>query len=76
VFIFPFFILGTIQLQRRQKIALCGVFSLGLITIVMSLTRFIKVAFATSDSYIDDATGSKFTAERIDTLRMDLYIRD
>jgi hypothetical protein len=60
VFVIPFSILKDLKLRMRQKVALCGVFSLGLVTIVVSLIRYIKIAFATENNYIDDATGSKF----------------
>jgi hypothetical protein len=61
VFVLPFFLLPSLKLRGRQKLALCGIFSLGLITIIISLTRFIKVAFPQGDNFIDDASGSKFT---------------
>jgi hypothetical protein len=64
VFVIPFFILKNLKLRMRQKVALCGVFSLGLVTILVSLVRFIKVAFATENNYIDDATGSKYSNVR------------
>lgn len=57
VFILPFFIIGRLKLRRRQKIALCGVFSLGLITIATSLARFI--VYTVTDYNVDDASGSK-----------------
>lgn len=56
VFIFPFFILNCLKLRRRQKIALCGVFSLGAITMAISLARF--VVYTVTDYNVDDATGS------------------
>jgi hypothetical protein len=57
VFIIPFFIIKCLKLRRRQKIALCGVFSLGLITISISLARFI--VYTVTDYSVDDASGSK-----------------
>ncbi|KAF2448171.1 hypothetical protein P171DRAFT_207180 [Karstenula rhodostoma CBS 690.94] len=61
LFILPFFIIHCIKLRKRQKIALCGVFSLGLITIAISLARFIVYA---GDYNIDDASGNLWcTAE-------------
>lgn len=57
VFILPFFIITCLNLHMRQKIALCGVFSLGLITMVLSLSRFIK--FMQMTATLDDAAGSK-----------------
>ncbi|KAH4101213.1 hypothetical protein HBI25_157810 [Parastagonospora nodorum] len=62
VFILPFFIISCLQLRKRQKFALCGIFSLGLITIVLSLTRFI--VFQVSTELVDDASGNLwYTAE-------------
>lgn len=40
VFILPFFLLPNLQLRHRQKLSVFGIFSLGLITIIMSVTRF------------------------------------
>lgn len=57
VFILPFFIINCLKLRKRQKIALCGVFSLGLITIAISLARFI--VYTVTDYNVDDAAGSK-----------------
>jgi hypothetical protein len=59
VFIIPFFIISCLQLRKRQKIGLCCVFSLGLINIVLSLTRFI--IFKSNTDIVDDASGSKYT---------------
>lgn len=61
VFILPFFIVTCLKLRKRQKVALCGVFSLGLITIVISLARFL--VYTVSDYSLDDASGSKRIAE-------------
>jgi hypothetical protein len=58
--VLPFFILPSLNLRGRQKVALSGVFSLGLITIIISLIRFIKVAFPADDGFTDFAFGSKF----------------
>ncbi|OAL05591.1 hypothetical protein IQ06DRAFT_289715 [Phaeosphaeriaceae sp. SRC1lsM3a] len=64
LFILPFFFLRVLKLHRCQMVSLCGVFSLGLITMAISLSRFIKVAFATDGSLIDDASGNLwYTAE-------------
>lgn len=57
VFTLPFFIINCLKLRKRQKIALCGVFSLGLITIVISVARFI--VYTVTDYNVDDASGSK-----------------
>ncbi|KAJ9651201.1 hypothetical protein H2198_009503 [Neophaeococcomyces mojaviensis] len=62
LFCLPFFVLNCLQLRRRQKIGLIGVFSLGLITICISLARFI--AYTATDYGIDDADGNAWcTAE-------------
>jgi hypothetical protein len=58
VFVLPFFILNCLKLRKRQKVALCGVFSLGIITLIISLARFI-VYTDSSDYSLDDASGSK-----------------
>ncbi|ORY12946.1 hypothetical protein BCR34DRAFT_281500 [Clohesyomyces aquaticus] len=61
LFIIPFFIVNCLKLRRRQKIGLIGVFSLGLITMAISLGRFIVYA---ADYNIDDASGNAWcTAE-------------
>jgi hypothetical protein len=57
VFALPFFIINCLKLRRRQKIGLVGVFSLGLITIVISLSRFI--VYTATNYTVDDADGSK-----------------
>jgi hypothetical protein len=57
VFCLPFFIINCLKLRRRQKLGLVGVFSLGLITMIISLARFI--AYTVTDYGIDDASGSK-----------------
>ncbi|KAF9697424.1 hypothetical protein EKO04_004622 [Ascochyta lentis] len=62
LFILPFFIISCLKLRKRQKIALCGVFSLGLITIAISLARFI--VYTVTDYNVDDASGNLWcTAE-------------
>jgi hypothetical protein len=57
VFALPFFIINCLKLRRTQKIGLVGVFSLGLITMAISLSRFI--AYTASNYDIDDASGSE-----------------
>ena len=57
VFGLPFFIINCLKLRRRQKIGLVGVFSLGLITIVISLSRFI--VYTATEYTVDDASGSR-----------------
>ncbi|KAF3007505.1 hypothetical protein E8E13_005560 [Curvularia kusanoi] len=62
LFILPFFIINCLKLRKRQKIALCGVFSLGLITMAISLGRLI--IYAATDYSVDDASGNLWcTAE-------------
>ncbi|KAM3087783.1 hypothetical protein ACMFMG_001854 [Clarireedia jacksonii] len=62
LFCLPFFIINCLKLQRRQKLALIGVFSLGIITMAISLARFI--AYTTTNYDIDDASGNTWcTAE-------------
>jgi hypothetical protein len=70
VFTLPFSILNCLKLRKRQKIGLCGVFSLGLITITISLARFI--AYVVTNYSIDDAAGSKSTSFLV--IRLPLYI--
>jgi hypothetical protein len=53
--------MSSLKLRKRQKIALCGVFSLGLITICISLSRFL--VYTITDYNVDDATGSKWTCK-------------
>jgi hypothetical protein len=59
VFGLPFFILHHLKLRRPQKIALAGIFSLGMITITISLSRFI--VYTVTDYGVDDADGSKYS---------------
>jgi membrane-anchored glycerophosphoryl diester phosphodiesterase (GDPDase) len=59
VFALPFFIINCLKLRRNQKIGLVGVFSLGLITMAISVSRFI--AYSASNYNIDDASGSKYS---------------
>ncbi|KAF3038731.1 hypothetical protein E8E11_005943 [Didymella keratinophila] len=62
LFILPFFMMSSLKLRKRQKIALCGVFSLGMITIIISASRFI--VYTVTDYNVDDATGNLWcTAE-------------
>ncbi|RMZ73430.1 hypothetical protein GMOD_00007938 [Pyrenophora seminiperda CCB06] len=61
LFIIPFFIINCLKLRRRQKIGLVGVFSLGIITMAISLARFIVYNM---DYDISDADGNLWcTAE-------------
>ena len=56
VFGLPFFIVNCLKLRKRQKIGLVGVFSLGVITMAISLARFIVYNM---DYDVADADGSK-----------------
>lgn len=57
VFCFPFFILNHLKLRRRQKLGLIFVFSLGAITMAVSLARFL--AYNVTGFGLDDESGSK-----------------
>ncbi|KAF4461190.1 hypothetical protein FALBO_12016 [Fusarium albosuccineum] len=62
LFCFPFFLLPHLKLRKEQKIGLVGVFSLGAITLTVSLARFI--AYNVTDFGLDDASGNTLcTAE-------------
>ncbi|OBS20235.1 hypothetical protein FPOA_06621 [Fusarium poae] len=62
LFCFPFFILNHLKLRKEQKLGLIGVFSLGAITLTVSLTRFIMSCVASYQ--LDDASGNTLcTAE-------------
>ncbi|CAI6334835.1 unnamed protein product [Periconia digitata] len=62
LFCLPFFIINCLKLRRRQKYGLVGVFSLGIITMAISLARFI--VYAATNYYVDDASGNAWcTAE-------------
>lgn len=62
LFCLPFFVISCLKLRRRQKIGLAFTFSLGMITMCISLARFI--AYAATDYGIDDAAGNAWcTAE-------------
>ncbi|KAF4334220.1 hypothetical protein FBEOM_11963 [Fusarium beomiforme] len=56
LFCFPFFILQHLTLRREQKIGLVGVFSLGAITLSVSLARFIISNAA--DYQLDEPSGN------------------
>lgn len=59
VFFYPFFLLKHLKLRRQQKIALIGVFSLGAITLIVSLSRFI--AYNATNFELDDESGSTYS---------------
>ncbi|CAN9107557.1 unnamed protein product [Alternaria sp. RS040] len=57
----PFFIFNCLKLRKRQKIGLVGIFSLGAITMAISLARFIVYNM---DYDVSDADGNLWcTAE-------------
>jgi hypothetical protein len=58
VFVYPFFLLKHLRLRKEQKIGLIGVFSLGTITLMVSLSRFI--AYNVTDFELEDESGSTF----------------
>ncbi|EMD85332.1 hypothetical protein COCC4DRAFT_65715 [Bipolaris maydis ATCC 48331] len=61
LFILPFFIVNCLKLRKRQRIGLVGVFSLGAITMAISLARFIVYNM---DYNVSDADGNLWcTAE-------------
>ncbi|CAG5179634.1 uncharacterized protein ALTATR162_LOCUS9384 [Alternaria atra] len=61
LFCLPFSIINCLKLRRRQKIGLVGVFSLGAITMAISLARFIVYSV---DYNVSDAIGNAWcTAE-------------
>ncbi|KAJ4128073.1 hypothetical protein NW768_008357 [Fusarium equiseti] len=55
-FLYPFFLLKHISLRKEQKLALIGVFSLGAITLSVSLARFI--AYNATDFELEDESGN------------------
>ncbi|KAG5655375.1 hypothetical protein KAF25_006878 [Fusarium avenaceum] len=62
LFCFPFFIFQHLTLRKEQIFGLVGVFSLGAITLIVSLARF--VAYNVTDFGLDDAVGNTLcTAE-------------
>ncbi|USP74694.1 hypothetical protein yc1106_01968 [Curvularia clavata] len=54
LFILPFFVVNCLKLRKRQKLGLVGIFSLGAITMAISLARFIVYA---QDYDVSDADG-------------------
>ncbi|KPM39581.1 hypothetical protein AK830_g6987 [Neonectria ditissima] len=65
LFIFPFFLLPHLKLRREQKFGLVGVFSLGGITLTVSLARFI--AYNVTDFGLDDASGNTLCTAEMST---------
>ena len=66
-FLYPFFLLKHISLRKEQKLALIGVFSLGAITLSVSLARF--VAYNATDFELEDESGSMSIQSTIYRLR-------
>ncbi|KAF1830240.1 hypothetical protein BDW02DRAFT_650792 [Decorospora gaudefroyi] len=64
LFCLPFFIINCLKLRRRQKIGLVGVFSLGAITMAISLARFIVYSM---DYSIADADGNLWCTAEMST---------
>ncbi|CAG5137584.1 uncharacterized protein ALTATR162_LOCUS159 [Alternaria atra] len=61
LFCLPFFLINCLKLHRRQKIGLAGVFSLGVITMAISLARFVVYSM---DYNVSEAIGNAWcTAE-------------
>jgi intracellular septation protein A len=58
VFVYPFFLLKHLRLRKEQKIGLIGIFSLGTITLIVSLSRFI--AYNVTNFELEDESGSTF----------------
>ncbi|PQE24367.1 hypothetical protein CJF31_00002637 [Rutstroemia sp. NJR-2017a BVV2] len=65
LFCLPFFIINCLKLQRRQKLALVGVFSLGIITMAISLARII--VYTVTDYNVDDAVGNAWCTAEMST---------
>lgn len=65
LFCLPFSILECLTLNRRQKIGLVGVFSLGLITMVISTVRFIT--YIVTQFELGDATGNAWCTIEMST---------
>ncbi|KAF4988783.1 hypothetical protein FGRMN_9577 [Fusarium graminum] len=64
-FLFPFFLLKRLALRKPQKLALVGVFSLGVITMIVSLTRFI--AYIATNFELEDESGNIMTTAEMST---------
>ncbi|KAH7467619.1 hypothetical protein FOMA001_g15235 [Fusarium oxysporum f. sp. matthiolae] len=65
VFIYPFFLLKHLRLRKEQKIGLIGVFSLGTITLIVSLSRFI--AYNVTDFELEDEAGNTLSLAEMST---------
>ncbi|KAF4946978.1 hypothetical protein FSARC_14072 [Fusarium sarcochroum] len=65
VFIYPFFLLKHLSLRKEQTLGLIGVFSLGAITLIVSLTRFI--AYNATDFELEDEIGNILSTAEMST---------
>ncbi|KAF5024155.1 hypothetical protein F66182_3790 [Fusarium sp. NRRL 66182] len=65
VFFYPFFLLKHLSLRREQTLGLIGVFSLGAITLIVSLTRFI--AYNATDFELEDEIGNILSTAEMST---------
>ncbi|KAI5460711.1 hypothetical protein BGZ63DRAFT_249979 [Mariannaea sp. PMI_226] len=65
IFCYPFFLLKHLNLRREQKVALIGVFSLGAITLSVSLSRFI--AYNATNFELDDESGNTLSLAEMST---------
>ena len=54
VFILPFFMLPHLKLSHRQRLSVIGIFSLGFITIIMSVSRF--AVFVSAHNHLGPAS--------------------
>lgn len=48
--------ISCLKLRKRQKFGLCGIFSLGALTMIISLIRFVEY---TSNFNLEDTVGGK-----------------
>ncbi|KAF5246218.1 hypothetical protein FANTH_6985 [Fusarium anthophilum] len=65
IFVYPFFLLKHLRLRKEQKIGLIGVFSLGTITLIVSLSRFI--AYNVTDFELEDEIGNTLSLAEMST---------
>ncbi|RKK09437.1 hypothetical protein BFJ66_g8674 [Fusarium oxysporum f. sp. cepae] len=65
IFFYPFFLLKHLKLHRKQQVALIGIFSLGAITLIVSLSRFI--AYNATDFELDDQSGNTLSLAEMST---------
>ncbi|KAJ4246031.1 hypothetical protein NW762_013776 [Fusarium torreyae] len=65
VFFYPFFLLKHLSLRKEQTLGLIGVFSLGAITLIVSLSRFI--AYNATDFELEDEIGNILSTAEMST---------